>query len=291
MIRVARWSARVLGALVVVLCVTYFAQAGAAAYPLRTTRDAIGFIALGACLAGMIVAWWWEGVGGALILGGYLVNVAASRGALASRAFLAIPVAGALFLLVWWARRPEPRAAAGGAVRSGRLRADWVRRGAFVAAFVLVALIASEVVLPTPLGLGDSPLPARVTGRWEARGKVVNSWGPPGEIAFVFIVDAGGSVEGTIGASVLHGARLVRNRTWFGRALHLRSDYLLKGPLRDPITPSLGLTCATFALPLDVNGGLLEGALTGSNCRAQDAAQGALRSAHLTFRKAATAKR
>lgn len=43
------------------------------------------------------------------------------------------------------------------------------------------------------------------------------------------IIGPDGSVSGTIGADAIIGARIESNRTWFGRVLNWRSDYLIRG--------------------------------------------------------------
>ena len=100
-----RWSARCIGSCTVALF-TIFA-AGEGMHPLLFTRsELLMFFALFVTLAGLIVAWNHEGLGGAMSVAGliafYLLNFAASgrwpRGLIMPLMF----IPGLLFLASWW---------------------------------------------------------------------------------------------------------------------------------------------------------------------------------------------
>ena len=291
MIRLIRWIAHLLVALVGFLCLAYVIQAGVPGYPAHSTRDVIGFLGIGISLVGLVAAWVSEGYGGALALAGYLVHAAVDRKIVSVWASWAVPLAGILFIGLWWARRrgmdpkPEvaPRRAAGGADRQ-RLIAGAV-------AFALLALLAAEAVLPTPPLAPRTVPPARLAGRWEGRAKAVNAWGPPAEITLVISVNGDGATTGSVGAAPLLDARIAPNRSRLGKALGIRSDIIVRGSLRDPITPTLGLACPVVTFTADFEGQTLKGVLAGFDCRRGGKPEGTLQTAPLTLRKGATARR
>ena len=51
------------------------------------------------------------------------------------------------------------------------------------------------------------------------------------KIDILITVNADGSVSGRIGNAALAGARITSNRTWLGRLMKLRTDYIIQGNL------------------------------------------------------------
>jgi hypothetical protein len=161
---------------------------------------------------GLVVAWRWEGWGGLVsLLGWGLLSILAGKAAW--NLPFSIPAAiGLLHLLCWWRLRgPAPPPAV-------------VPRAVLfllppLALFLL--LCANEIFGQPPLMTGTGPAPAAVLGTWYAEGAV--------PIALTIATD--GSVSGAVGSQALSDARLVGNRSWFGRLMHWRTDYLIRGRL------------------------------------------------------------
>jgi hypothetical protein len=109
---VCRWTARSLGALLVV---SVFAIAIGEGMPNPFTQPLdiqIGFLALALILIGILAGWWWEFFGGALSLAGWCLfvgSVVGSRGLNVFISFLALP--GILYLISAWLRRHNKRQA------------------------------------------------------------------------------------------------------------------------------------------------------------------------------------
>jgi len=207
------------------------------------------------------------------------------------RASWAVPLAGILFILVWWAHRQGMEPARAASPRQNLGSAGWARRSALGVAFVLLALVAAEAVLPTSLLAHRTLPPARLAGRWEGQAKVLNSWGPPGELMVVVTVNGDGSVAGTVGAATLLNARIGPNRSWLGKALGLRSDYIVRGTLREAITPLLGLACPVVTFSADLEGHTLKGTLAGLDCRSKGKPEGTLQTAPMTLRQPGAIRR
>lgn len=72
-VTVIKWIARVVGTVLTLLLAVLFFSDGLPIFLFAT--DPLHMIALGAMVVGLVVAWRWEGVGSALILGGYLVDL------------------------------------------------------------------------------------------------------------------------------------------------------------------------------------------------------------------------
>lgn len=198
-----RWIARLVGVLLVLFLLTFVAAHLVADGPPRLS-DFSGWQAgyafgLFGLYAGLAVAWFRPKWGGIIsIAGWFLLRLPLDWPML-------IPAAiGALHLCSWWMLReftvvpPMPRSMA-------------------VAIFAPLALLgilsANEILGLPPLMVGSTNA---VAGTWL-----------DGETRLVIGPD--GVVSGTIGAEPIEGARIVANRTWFGRVMNWRSDYLIRG--------------------------------------------------------------
>jgi len=104
--KVARWTARILSALILLfwgffIVAHLFGDWKEASRPLNA-RDYVGLITTGAWLAGLAVAWNWEFIGGLITLVAYVIAIAANP---AVTIFVFIPITALLFLASWWMRR------------------------------------------------------------------------------------------------------------------------------------------------------------------------------------------
>ena len=104
--KVARWTARILSALILLfwgffIVAHLFGEGEEASRPLNA-RDYVGLTTMGAWLVGLAVAWKWEFIGGVITLVAYLIAIAANPAVLM---FVFIPITALLFLASWWMRR------------------------------------------------------------------------------------------------------------------------------------------------------------------------------------------
>jgi hypothetical protein len=100
--KILRWTARVLGTLVLLLFLVFLIGEGAPKPSILTAHEKLMFAALGVMLLGLIVAWRWAGIGGLLALLGYLLFGLLAGPRVIISPFLAGGVAGCLHLLAWW---------------------------------------------------------------------------------------------------------------------------------------------------------------------------------------------
>jgi hypothetical protein len=59
-------------------------------------------------LLGLGVAWKWEGVGGALVLGGFACFALVNHGIKMNAATTPLLISGLFYLLCWWLTRRKP---------------------------------------------------------------------------------------------------------------------------------------------------------------------------------------
>jgi hypothetical protein len=284
MVRVIRVTARVIGVLVLLIFLASFIGQGPPRLSAMTTREALGSLAICLSLAGLVATWRWEAVGGALAIGGFALNFLASR-SVVPRALWLAPLAGILFLLLRWKQRAGSGRMAPAPRRRRPLTVQFAGRIALAVAAAVVAWLAVETALPAPLITSRAATVPAVTGRWEGSAKVVDEWGPPGELAVVFSVNGDGTAEGTIGAASFRNAPLVPNRSWLGSLFHVRSDYRLHGGLSGLITPRYVIECASFTLPLNFGPQSLDGRLTALDCARAGKKHGSMHATLVRFRK------
>ena len=232
---IGRWTARIAGTLMALFFLAFSVGEGFPPIFRLPWRESLSVLALTAVAAGLLLAWKWEGLGGAVALAGIVVStlLIGMRGIRTS--LLLLPAAiGLLHVVCWW-----------------RLRSafvDWEVPRKVVAVIglavvVFVLLSANEIFGMPPLMTPAFHPSPNMVGTWEARLTTMDA---------VFTIDADATVSGRIGDASLISARIVYNRSWFGRLMHWRTDYLILGKL------SRG---DRFTAPVMLTGADLEGSL------------------------------
>jgi len=198
-----RWITRLVGFLLVLFFLTFVvAHLVADGLPPMTGfsgRQAVSAFGLFLLFAGLAVAWFRPKWGGLLSIAGWV-----SLRCPMDWPMLIPAVIGSGNLLVWWMLRdlrvipPMPRRMA----------------VAIVAPLAIFGILSANEILGQPPLLAGSA--RAVAGTWS-------------DETTRLIIGPEGSVSGTIGADAIIGARIESNRTWFGRVLNWRSDYLIRG--------------------------------------------------------------
>ena len=107
-IAILRWTARILGTLVLAFVVVLAIGEGVP-NPLRfSLREQLLSLSLTLMLLGLGVAWKWEGVGGALVLGGFACFALVNHGIKMNAATAPLLISGLFYLLCWWLARRKP---------------------------------------------------------------------------------------------------------------------------------------------------------------------------------------
>lgn len=112
-----------------------------------------------------------------------------------------------------------------------------------------------------------------MAGRWSGHGEIVVSWTTQRQLLVHLTISPDGGVAGTIGDATLIDGRFFQNRGWLGRALDIKTDYIITGRLQGCLIAAEGVCRDSVKIPLDWNkghytGGLqTNGALTGGKDR------------------------
>jgi hypothetical protein len=126
-------------------------------------------------------------------------------------------------------------------------------------ALALVALAAEVSATPPPFAPRRSPAPA-YAGEWRGTARI---WMPDQtqlSLPLHLTIDSDGTVRGSMGQARVK-ARFEWNRSWLGRALNLRSDYVITGEVSGfAMGPAAGKQ-EKLSIPLESEGTYLRGAV------------------------------
>jgi len=231
---IGRWTARIVGTLMALFFLAFFVGEGFPNIFRLPWRESLSVLAMSAVVVGLLLAWKWEGLGGAVALAAIvLMHLIGIRGI--RTVLLLLPAAtGLLHVACWWR------------LRSTGVGWEAPRKVLAVVGLALVIFIlicANEMFGMPPLMTPAFRPPRDMVGTWEAKLTTMDA---------VFTINPAASVSGRIGDSTVIGGRIVYNRSWFGQLVHWRTEYLMVGKL------SKG---DRFTAPLTMRGVGLEGAL------------------------------
>jgi len=98
---IIRWTARIIGSLLLLLFIFFlFGEGPPNPFNLTFSEHFLG-IAMLIMAAGLIIAWKWEGGGGILILGGFVLFAVLNRGIQLNLVFGPMLLCGILYLIYW----------------------------------------------------------------------------------------------------------------------------------------------------------------------------------------------
>ena len=232
---IGRWTARIAGTLMALIFLAFFVGEGFPNIFRLSWRESLSVLALSAVVVGLLLAWIWEGLGGALAVAAMVafMLLIGMRGV--APGLLLVPAAiGLLHVVCWWRLRS---AGVGWEVPRKILIVVGLAVGVFILLCANEAFGMPPLMTPT---LHPSP---DMVGTWEAHLPTMGA---------VFTINPDASVTGRIGDATLINGRVIYDRSWFGRLMHWRTDYLIMGKL------SRG---DRFTAPLTMTGVGLEGAL------------------------------
>jgi len=255
-----RWATRIVGALLLLFFLAFVFGEGPPSLAQMTAQEQLYGLGVVILFLGLIVAWCWEGWGGlmSVLAWGYLAVLA---GRPPWGLMFSIPAfVGLTHILCWWRLRgPVPASAPTDVAARVRLKRLFIFLWVFLAAFLL--LCANEVFGRPPLMARGGRPPAGLVGTWHAKLTTVSLQTLPGEILVVFTIGPDGSVTGTVGNAALMRGRFTRNRSWFGRLMGWRTEYMIRGQLSAVVESYGGIAGDRFSAPLNLVGPELTGAL------------------------------
>jgi hypothetical protein len=236
-----RWTGRILGSLMVLFILVFVFAEGPPPLARMAVREQLYALALTCLFLGLILAWFYEAWGGLLSIVGWVLLLALARQPAWNLLFLIPAALGLLHLVCWWRLRgPIPQEAIG-SLFGLPLRPLVLTLSVLLGIFLL--LCVNEIFGQPPLMAGGNQPPAGMVGTWRAN----LATGAP----VVFAIGPDGSVSGTVGDAALTDGRFLPNRSWFGRLMHWRTCYLIRGRISG----------VSFSAPLNLTGSELAGAL------------------------------
>jgi len=258
--RALQWTARILGALVVLLFLVFLIGEGPPQPSLLIPIEKLTFAAVFLLLLGLVLAWRWPALGGCLSLTGYLLN-----GMLGGVRMLAAPpfavggLAAILHLACWWISN----------------RSEWrVHGGPRRLAITLACLSVSFLTLGFWLSLGAHSLEARlnvtpqIAGRWFGTTYVSDTRLSNKPLAMDITIFPDGAFEGEVGTARIVGGLIKPHLK--GRIGYLQSKLGEPGYVMELDLSQAPLTTPRPAKPgvsicFDVRGGQLVGAVHASD--------------------------
>ena len=153
-----------------------------------------------------------------------------------------------------------------------------------------LALVVFAFVGKAYAGGGAVVTPPMV-GHWEGSARIIVIWCKQEQLPVVLDIQADGTVTGTVGDAQLSGGRLLRNRGWLGRKLHLATDYIVRGDLNGPGVAAESITRSGVSMPLHFTDGTFTGSVhtSGSKFGGREAMILSASGLKLTRSKAASA--
>ena len=127
-----------------------------------------------------------------------------------------------------------------------------------LAIIALCVLITEVTMTPPPLARGGSPA-SEFAGAWRG---FARAWVENQEVRLPvnLRIEVDGTVVGSIGQSELRG-RFHRNRSWLGRKLNFRTDYIIAGEAVDLPGASRRGGEEKISMPMNFEDGYLKGSL------------------------------
>lgn len=133
----------------------------------------------------------------------------------------------------------------------------------------LVVIIATCMPCIARAGDKNHP-PPELIGTWSGTVEIFGSFkvqpypskAPEDHQKVTITINSYGTVTGNIGNAIFKKATIHKNRSWIGRKLNLKSDYIVSGgTLQGKVTPQDKGTNSKFTVPFNIEEGKLKGTI------------------------------
>ncbi|HTM26048.1 MAG TPA: hypothetical protein VL225_12705 [Vicinamibacterales bacterium] len=122
---------------------------------------------------------------------------------------------------------------------------------AAAAGFIVAVIVAGSHYDNTLAAQGGEPLPAAMAGNWAGDADIFVNWTAQRALPVKLSIAADGTVSGTIGDALLRNGRLQRNRTALGRALHVKTDWIVIADLDGDVIKAESIRRESVKVPLN----------------------------------------
>src|SRR5437867_504970 len=120
-----------------------------------------------------------------------------------------------------------------------------------------VVAFAFALALPAWLGMEETraehvaTIPVVMAGTRTGEAQIFVNWTVQRTLFVLITIAPDGRVSGTVGDAALRNARVERNRTALGRALHVKTDWIVRGGLDGDVIKAEGIRRESVSVPLD----------------------------------------
>jgi len=125
---------------------------------------------------------------------------------------------------------------------------------------------ASMTILLSGVAAAQAALP-QMCGRWKGTADIVVNWTKARTLPVEIAIAADDRVTGKIGDATILNGRFRANRGWLGRALHVKTDWIIDGRLEGPIIAAENVVRDEVMMPLDWKGSGFEGGIATSGSK------------------------
>ena len=116
-------------------------------------------------------------------------------------------------------------------------------------------LIAGGSLLAVAACAGSTrldPAPESLRGAWRGDARIIVAWCTQQRLPVSLSIGADGRVEGRIGEALLQQGYVAKNRGDVGRALDIKSDYIVRGALSGTVVPGEPVASTVLFIPFDL---------------------------------------
>jgi hypothetical protein len=132
---------------------------------------------------------------------------------------------------------------------------------------VVLAMSATTLLASGAAGQAARP---EMCGRWKGTADIIVNWTKARTLPVEIAIAADDRVTGKIGDATILNGRFRANRGWLGRALHIKTDWLIDGRLEGPIIAAESIARDELLMPLNFRGMTFEGGIATSGSKIGD---------------------
>jgi hypothetical protein len=125
-------------------------------------------------------------------------------------------------------------------------------------------LLATSLLLASPFGASAQVATPSVIGRWSGVADILVDWTTQRTLPINIVIGADDQVTGSIGDATLVNGRLSRNRGWLGRAMQVKTDYIIQADLDGLIIRAENIQRDMVQIPFNWRDGRLAGSMNSS---------------------------